>query len=116
MPNRFMNFYLKTFMLCAAHTAFTVTITPRPVYIGVVPTSFENVLMEKFRPTFQDFLSATMSENVVVVSLSRTEAFEALQNKTIEFIFADQSVFACLESEFSGQHVYACCFNVSFCI
>ena len=74
--------------------------------IGVVPTSTSNDIFDVMRPTFETYLSESLGQNISQVQMSRMDSFNALRNGSVDFLFIDQSLYSCLEFEFSGNSFF----------
>ncbi len=80
----------------------------RTISIGAVPITSDTAFLSAWKPTFEDYLSDTVGQFFVpparfeIVLLTLTSVFDAVKEKSIEFVFVNPSLFSCLESEFSG--------------
>ncbi len=81
------------------------------IVVGVVSTGefSEARLQEVWGPTFETYLTESVGRrldpprNFSLVLMSIHVAFEMVDEKSIDFIFATPSIFSCLEMENSGK-------------
>ena len=81
------------------------------IVVGVVSTGefSEAKLQAEWGPTFETYLTESVGRQLVpprnfsLVLLSIQGAFELVDQKAIDFIFATPSIFSCLELENSGK-------------
>ncbi len=82
----------------------------RHIVVGAVPTSAEVEFLIEWRPTFEGFLNEEVGKHFIqpvsfsLVVLNLSSAFDAISEGTIDFIFANPSLYSCLDPEFSGPY------------
>ena len=78
------------------------------VIIGAVPTTSDKVFIQSWGPTFETFLNQEVGNTFVpplsfsLVILNASSAFDAVLEERVDFVFANPSLYACLDFEFSG--------------
>jgi hypothetical protein len=78
------------------------------VIVGAVPTSAEAEFLVAWGPTFEGFLNEEVGKHIIhpvsfsLVVLNLSSAFDLISNGKIDFIFANPSLYSCLDPEFSG--------------
>ena len=78
------------------------------IIVGGVPNSAEVEFLIAWRPTFERFLSEEVGRRFMqpvsfsLVVLNLSSVFDALSEGKVDFIFANPSLYSCLDPEFSG--------------
>jgi hypothetical protein len=94
------------FMLCLS--VANAANAPIQFVVGAVPTTSELEFSMAWRPTFEKYLSEEVGKrfnrpvSFSLVVLNVSYAFDAVSEGKIDFIFANPSLYSCLDAEFSG--------------
>ncbi len=78
------------------------------IVVGAVPTSAEAEFLAAWRPTFEAFLNEEVGKHFMqpvsfsLHVLNLSSVFDAVSEGKIDFIFANPSLYSCLDPEFSG--------------
>jgi hypothetical protein len=93
------------------------------IVVGVVSTGefSEAKLQAEWGPTFETYLTESVGlhlippRNFSLVLMSIANAFDMVDEKEIDFIFATPSIFSCLELENSGNFYYFAVVSSDIC-
>lgn len=81
------------------------------ILIGGIPLSSETEFLDRWRPTFEQFLQDTVGQTFSpplvfqLVPLTQKSVFKAVEKGTVDFLFVNPSLASCLEAEFRTETV-----------
>ena len=78
------------------------------VVVGGVPLGTSENFLSLWKPTFEKYLTDTVGSNrspplqFSLVPVSLTSIFDAVETGKLDFVYANPSLYSCLEAEYSG--------------
>ena len=82
------------------------------ILVGGVPIESNAAFLSSWQLTFESYLTDVVGKKYSpplqfsLVLLNLTSAFDILQASKVHFVFANPSLYSCLEAEFSGTEKY----------
>jgi hypothetical protein len=79
------------------------------ILVGAVPLSSAEEFFHAWRPTFETLLTEKVRKRLntqisfSLVMLNLSSVFDAVANKEVDFVFANPSIYSCLDIEFTGK-------------
>ena len=100
-------------IVCLYACGASQQVEPKTIVIGAVPTTSDQKFIKSWSPTFETFLNEEVGKIYVpplsfsLVTLNMSSAFDAVSKDSVDFIFANPSLYACLDYEYSGPAIQA---------
>jgi hypothetical protein len=86
-----------------------------PIVVGGVPLGSSSSFLQSWQPTFEKYLFDTVGTlynpplNFSLIPLTLSNAFQMVNERRVQFIYSNPSLYSCLESEYSGKEFEFLC-------
>ena len=108
-------FFIFSFLECGVSSSIRES---GVVKIGGIPLGSSEAFLSAWKPTFENYLTDAVGFKrnppikFSLLAISLDSSFDKIESGELDFVYANPSLYSCLEAEFAGTKIFIdyCCF------